>query len=913
MPKKRANAEYREESRTTKVRRLVALTFAILWILGWSVSCSRRADPNKEAAVALEHAEKAFFRGKIAAAKIEAERGYERFRGLNADWGWKFMILEARALSWRSMHSEVLTLLNSNSTPLTDPDLSVRKQRLLGAAFLYQNDFGKAEQQFRNAESICAASHPPACVDLPSAWAWFEMDQEHYAAAQELFTRALAANRQAGDHFLEADALMNLGWCADEQTHWDEALDWSNRALEVAQTASFDDLAETALGNIALAYYKLGDPEKAEGMFIEAKNQAHALKDGADETAWLANAGYIRMDQGDNATAQQFFLQSLEVARSINSPEDIGNAFVALASVSVQTGALDDATRYANEALSIARTDRRKDDEDFARLVQGQIAAKQHDSAAAEAAFHEVEQSGDSPVFLKWDAEHSHARLYEDENQMDAAASEYRIALSTFEGARSELQREASKLTFLSNASAIYDDYIHFLIVHGKTDEALQVAEFERGRTLSEGLGLLDANVSEAGPGKSGVSKSGKSQSGSAKTIALQKTAFKPGVVDPQATARRAGGTILFYALGEKQSYLWAISPQKTSFFTLPPKSEIDPTVQRYGKVLANHQEFIAGKDARTLYQTLVAPAQALLPKDATVFIIPDGSLNMLNFETLQVDEPGNPEPHYWIEDATIADASSLRMLGASRSASPQRLKPQLQEVRSGTAGSRALPNLAHPASAHPNFTHTAVSGSLLLMGNAVAASADYPELREASVEIKSIEKHFPEDRQQVFARERATPAAYLASNPDRFSYIHFVAHGTASRTSPLDSAIVLSSTNNQEDSFKLYARDIIRQSLHAQLVTISACYGAGVRAYSGEGLVGLSWAFLHAGSHNVIGALWEVSDESTPQLMDALYDGLSKGQSPASALRAAKLSLLHSNKFNKPFYWAPFQLYTGL
>jgi CHAT domain-containing protein len=164
-----------------------------------------------------------------------------------------------------------------------------------------------------------------------------------------------------------------------------------------------------------------------------------------------------------------------------------------------------------------------------------------------------------------------------------------------------------------------------------------------------------------------------------------------------------------------------------------------------------------------------------------------------------------------------------------------------------------------------------------------------------------------------VYARERATPAAYLASNPDRFSYIHFVAHGTASRTSPLDSAIVLSSTNNQEDSFKLYARDIIRQSLHAQLVTISACYGAGVRAYSGEGLVGLSWAFLHAGSHNVIGALWEVSDESTPQLMDALYDGLSKGQSPASALRAAKLSLLHSNKFNKPFYWAPFQLYTGL
>jgi CHAT domain-containing protein len=77
--------------------------------------------------------------------------------------------------------------------------------------------------------------------------------------------------------------------------------------------------------------------------------------------------------------------------------------------------------------------------------------------------------------------------------------------------------------------------------------------------------------------------------------------------------------------------------------------------------------------------------------------------------------------------------------------------------------------------------------------------------------------------------------------------------------------------------------------------------------------LVGLSWAFLRAGAHNVIGALWEVSDASTPQLMDELYGGLKKGMHPDSALRNAKLSMLHSsNAFRRPFYWAPFQLYTG-
>ena len=68
------------------------------------------------------------------------------------------------------------------------------------------------------------------------------------------------------------------------------------------------------------------------------------------------------------------------------------------------------------------------------------------------------------------------------------------------------------------------------------------------------------------------------------------------------------------------------------------------------------------------------------------------------------------------------------------------------------------------------------------------------------------------------------------------------------------------------------------------ELVTISACDSIGKRAYAGEGWLGLSWAFLHAGAHSVIGALWEVSDDSTPRLMDSLYGGIQQGESPAAA-----------------------------
>jgi CHAT domain-containing protein len=62
-----------------------------------------------------------------------------------------------------------------------------------------------------------------------------------------------------------------------------------------------------------------------------------------------------------------------------------------------------------------------------------------------------------------------------------------------------------------------------------------------------------------------------------------------------------------------------------------------------------------------------------------------------------------------------------------------------------------------------------------------------------------------------------------------------------------------------------------------------------------------------------VIAALWEASDESTPRMMDNLYEGLADGLAPPVALRRAKLELLNSHSdFRKPFFWGAFQIYTG-
>jgi CHAT domain-containing protein/Tfp pilus assembly protein PilF len=768
---------------------------------------------------------------------------------------------------------EGVRILQSQPLP-TDPTLLIPAATLEAEAYAEMHNFQESERLLDQAAGFCTT--PLAeCGYVLKARGVLAAEQGQWKNAERIYRELLAFARSNDDKLLQSHALLNLGNISLVQARYDEAIDLSEKGHRVASAIDARRLELIANANTGWAYYKLGDPEKALRLLSNSEELASRLGDAWTQANQLTNVGYIYMDESKFDVAAQWFQQSLDLARRINAKGFIYNALRVLARLYLQTGDLDKASQYAQQALDIARQDKNHPDELYPMLVEGQIAARRGDSAAAEKIFRSVESDKECPIFLKWEAEHSLARLYEDQTKPDLADHEYRTALATFETARDTVRID-SQLSFLTNASRIYDDYIHFLVSHKKTDGALRWADYSRARTLSEGLGLLPKGAKN-GP---------------------------PPLNAPQI-AGQAHGSVFFYWLGENQSYLWAITPQKAKLFPLPPRGQIEGAVGRYRKTLTGPQSGLESPDQSPdhdglwLYQTLIEPAQEFLeprlskqaslkrsspkngaPKndvlnnDAKVFIIPDGALNNLNFETLIVPEP---RPHYWIEDASIVNVSSLRVLASS---------------------SEHEPNHAR---------------KLLLIGDSVSPGPDYPELPRAADQMTAVAGRFSPDQQEIFSRAQATPAAYENSHPEQFSHIHFVAHGTASRLSPLDSAIVLSKDADNPESFKLYARKIKEHPLHADLVTISACYSAGERFYAGEGLVGLAWAFLRAGAHNVIAASWEATDASTQQLMDTLYDDLNRGATPDVALRKAKLSLLHSDgAFRKPFYWAPFQLYAG-
>lgn len=338
--------------------------------------------------------------------------------------------------------------------------------------------------------------------------------------------------------------------------------------------------------------------------------------------------------------------------------------------------------------------------------------------------------------------------------------------------------------------------------------------------------------------------------------------------------ARSSHAIFLSYWLGKKKSFLWAVTPDGIAMYDLPPESQITPLVGGYRSFIASlrdplQSEYPAGQK---LSKMLLDPVRPLLASANRLVLVPDRSLHSLNFETLP--DPDNPKK-YFVERATVEVAPSLDMLAERRT---------------------------------PAFP----SDSVLLIGNPEQAVEEYPRLPFAGDEIRLIAQAVSPRKSTVLAGADAHPSAYRNANPAQFSWIHFAAHAAANQTSPLDSALILSRPP-QESGYQLSARDVMAVPLNASLVTLSACRSAGAKTYSGEGQVGLSWAFLRAGSRSVVAGLWDVTDRSTAALMADFYDQLAHNAAPVEALRHAKLTLLHGGKaYQKPFYWGPFQLYAG-
>ena len=182
--------------------------------------------------------------------------------------------------------------------------------------------------------------------------------------------------------------------------------------------------------------------------------------------------------------------------------------------------------------------------------------------------------------------------------------------------------------------------------------------------------------------------------------------------------------------------------------------------------------------------------------------------------------------------------------------------------------------------------------------------------LKFSQQEAAAVAGLFSKDR-LLLVGAQATESAFKKS-AGRYDVLHLATHGYFNKFNPLLSGLELEA-DPREDG-RLEVHEILGLRLNADLVVLSACdtaLGGGYFAEvpAGDDIVGLTRAFLFAGSPSVVASLWAVNDQSTMRLMGGFYGRLAEG-GKAEALAAAQRELIRrGGRYAHPYFWGAFVL----
>lgn len=278
---------------------------------------------------------------------------------------------------------------------------------------------------------------------------------------------------------------------------------------------------------------------------------------------------------------------------------------------------------------------------------------------------------------------------------------------------------------------------------------------------------------------------------------------------------------------------------------------------------------------AKELYQQLWQPFAAVLEEEkATIVVIPHDSLWLFPFAALTTEAGENVGAQH-----TLLYSPSIKALS----------QIDREEPYSSIQDAKAL-----------------------IVGNPVMSQADqryqFSGLTGAETEAIAVGKLF---KAEPLLQTRATQQA-VEDGATKANVLHLATHGLADEKNPLDSFIVLadqlSSDGILEKDGLLKAREIMHWSVPCELVNLSACQTA-LGKVSGEGIIGLSRAFLVAGSRSVLVSLWNISDEATAVFMVQFYQNYLTSSNKGLALQQTIRYMQQETHYTHAVYWAGFTL----
>jgi CHAT domain-containing protein/Tfp pilus assembly protein PilF len=675
------------------------------------------------------------------------------------------------------------------------------------------------------------------------------------------FDRSLAIYREIGDVAWQGFVLRDIGWVHQKLEEPRVALEHYARAYEISREVDNRRIEVASLHGMGRAHLDLGEPREA----LELLQSAAALyvenQEAIGEISVLLDLGRAFQALDENERAAEHFQRALDLSRQRKSLMTEAVAQAALARLSRDRGLLPEAAAAAEDALRIIET------------IRPQVASERQRVSF----FASRRDYYDFYIDVQM-------RLYE----RDPAGGHLEAALAASERARARVL-----LDLLAEGRIDLQKGI---------DPELKRREEEVGHRISLLQGQLMDDLSRGGTQVSRIESDLERAEEERERVERQIQRDYPQYAAIRAPAPLPARRIqelldertafLEYAAGPECSYLFVVTRDRLDGYRLPAAQEIAGEVDALRELLQDPGRRGFGRYAdvaHQLYKTLLGPAEAVLRDKKRLILSPDGPLLLLSFEALLTSPDGSRTGQYGSLPYLIRERSVAYVPSASVFA----------ELR-GT--SSTAPAAAERAPFFVGFGDPEYGRAGLL---------SLRQLPGSRREVEEIAGLYAPDQARLYLGPQATEEN-VKNNPDvrTARWIHLAVHGLLNESRPEYSGLVLTLDDDTREDGLLQVYEIFNLELQADLVVLSACETALGKNVKGEGLLGVSRALLYAGASSLVVSLWQVADDTTPELMVSFYRQLAQGVDKAEALRLSKLKLIESGEPHaRPYHWAPFIL----
>jgi len=717
--------------------------------------------------------------------------------------------------------------------------------------------------------------------------------------------------------------LHNLGACQFGMFQFQSALNTMNEERQLARRID-DRRILAALGsNMSALYEQMKNLPEAEIAAEDGLKYAELLDPGRRALLY-SQLGTIQGKREHLALAEQSFQKAIEVAHKAKNENAHAQALDALAYARMEAGKLPEAEAAARESLEI-----RKNPEvggtDQTYMVLGTVLAKRGDLKAGIAMLDDAEKALSLPHSLTphWWVYMRRGQIKIQAEDWPGALKDLRLGLESAREWRADVPaNDANRTSSEEELADLYQFRVEagnrlYFVTHVESliRETFEAAEENRASSLrallpqeSDWRRRLPPHYYELLAKLQAAHAAQMYAGNSQASAALQQLRSEMQQIEASAGAaasnRRNGAmdqaqkmlndrSVLFsFQLGEKGSWMWAVTKDGISLHALPPQVELKNKVAAFQRELGSFGKTPPASGGELYRDLFGSVAPEILARERWLLVL-DGTLFDLPFPALTT-----AEGKFLIEDHSLQIAPGALMLksGGFGAASQGGF----------LAVGDPIYNRADPRARE----YTQWKWPSLLTRASYRQSPSFARLWGTAKEIEVSARTWNAPATTILTGREVSPENFWDKTLTKPDIIHIATHILEENEKPQTGWIAFSQGKDGQIQY-VTPEDILANSITARLVVLSGCSSGKAEVHPATGLMGLTRAWIAAGAGAVLATRWPTVDDDGA-FFESFYRNLRQSEpiDPSEALRQSSLEMLKSGTWRaNPSFWAGYFL----